>query len=111
MPRIDAYIFRDHFGHGQAAIVCIVPRLTANALLGPDWATKLFGGCAVYSDPDGQDFVGVWGARNTPRFRRFLKERGAALLIQEHRPVHLTRRFFSTGGRRPKVRMLENAVA
>src|ERR1700731_1889975 len=86
MP-IHAYVYRDgSLPCGGDPVVCVVDRAAADKHFGGGQIECLFGGYAVYTTPEGQDFVGVWGARNASRFRRFLRERGAEVLIQRARP-------------------------
>src|SRR5690242_985911 len=108
MPPVRAYLFRDpQVNHGGDAVVCVIDRQIADERLGVDRLKTLFGGCAVYTTPGGQDFIGVWGARNASRYRRFLRERGATIVIMRGRPQYARLRYTSTHpGRRPRVRTL-----
>lgn len=51
-------------------------------------------------------YVGVWGKRNTARFRRFLQERGAHLTIHRHAPPDLRLAYWATANERRRVRSL-----
>jgi hypothetical protein len=104
---IDAYIYRDvSLVSSGEAVVCIVDRCAADAYLSQGEVENLFGGCAVYATPEGREFVGVWGARNAARFRRYLRERGAQVLIHHRRSFDLRLRATKTTGNRPRVRVI-----
>lgn len=108
MMTINAYVFRETYPAPDGApVVCVVDRAVADERLGPGRVESLFGGCAVYTTPDGQDFIGVWGARNAARLRRFLRERGAEVSIHRERPFNLRLRYAKTRrGSRPRIRVL-----
>ena len=105
MMTIHAYVFRDAYhAKGGDAVVCVIEQAAADERLGPGRVESLFGGCAVYTTPEGQDFIGVWGARNASRLRRFLRERGAEVSIHRERPVNLRLRYRKTRrGSRPRI--------
>jgi len=109
MMTINAYVFRDTYpASGGAPVVCVVERAAADERLGPGQVESLFGGCAIYTTPEGQDFIGVWGARNASRLRRFLSERGAEVSIHRERPFNLRLRYATTRrGSRPRIRVLQ----
>jgi len=75
-----------------------------------------FSGCATYRRWDvgrswflrwmRRSYVGVWGKKNTSRFRRFLRERGAELVIHRSAPSHIRLAYFSTDNVRRRVREL-----
>jgi hypothetical protein len=112
MTFIDAYVFRDAaFAKSGEAVVCAIEKREADILLGAEWTSRLFGGCAIYTNPDGTDFVGIWGNRNASRLRRFLRECGAELILHHSRPNGARRRYYSTRkGSRPHVRELPGAA-
>ena len=56
-------------------------------------------------------YVGVWGRKNTSRFRRFLRERGAELAIHREAPANLRLAYWTTGNERRRVRSLPHRVA
>ena len=43
---------------------------------------RLFGGSIRSRDEAEQEYLGVWGARRASRFRRILRERGAAFTVE-----------------------------
>lgn len=110
MPPTEVYVFRDaSLARGGEATVSVADRKTVDARLGKSWNERLFGGCAVYSDPNGQDLAGVWGARNASRFRRFLREAGTELAVRHCRPVGLRLRLKLTLADRPRISILPHA--
>jgi hypothetical protein len=77
---------------------------------------QAFSGCATYRRGDAtrswllrwlpRNYVGVWGKKNTSRLRRFLRERGAELVIHRTAPSHIRLAYFSTEDERRRVRNL-----
>lgn len=83
LKEVQTYEFRHPvIGHGKDLThVCVAACDDVEACIGLKELEKLFGGSAIYAAPDGQDFVGVWGKRNTSRFRRFIREAGAVVVM------------------------------
>jgi hypothetical protein len=108
MLPVQAYLYRDSaVGRGADTVVCVIDRQLLENYLGTGQVKGLFGGCAEYTTSAGQDFVGVWGARNASRFRRFLRERGAAVVVRNGRPPGVRLRYASSRpGQRPQIRTL-----
>jgi len=76
---LDVYEFRDpHFAPDGDTLVCVVERKRLKKYVSKREVSEAFSGCAVYRLRwPWNTYIGVWGKRNTSRFRRFLRERGA----------------------------------
>jgi len=59
-------------------------------------SSAAFLGHVVYADEKGNEYVGVWGARNAPRLRELLREHGAVLRITRSAPPGASLRYFQT---------------
>ena len=121
MPEpIDVYVFpQDQFEAAAQPIVCIANRAAIERYLTQREISRAFSGHAIYCRGQGcllpalvslfwpgGTYIGVWGSRNASRFRRFLRERGAELVIHNEAPagVHLTQ--WTTKGERRRVRSI-----
>ena len=120
---LNVFVFRDaHFAPDGDTVVCVAERAQMERYIGKyeiEWA---FSGHAVYR-PEGrmksgilslvsalfrrkQTYIGVWGRKNSSRFRRFLRERGAELEIHRHAPLDVRLVFSTTANERRGVRSL-----
>ena len=110
--RIDVHVFRDSaFAHAGDSVVCVVEKKSAEDCLGARWQ-DFFGGGAIYEAPTKRIFIGVWGARNAARIRRFLREQSAEVVIHYDRPMGLRLRQWNTmPGSRPRVRDLKQSAS
>jgi hypothetical protein len=99
--RLTTYLFRDgHFAPSGDTVVCIGDRVTIEAALDRGQLEALFQGGAVYTDDMMKlDYIGVWGARNASRLRRFLRERELEIVIVRQRPPNVRLRYFTRRGR------------
>jgi hypothetical protein len=95
--RLTVYIFRDpNFAPAGDTMVCIAPEARLERFIPREELASAFSGYAVYWRWEvgtlwlqrrlRQRYIGVWGARNVSRLRRFLTERGATLVIKSHPP-------------------------
>lgn len=118
---LDVYVFRDpHFAPDGDTLVCVAERAKLERFIPKDEVAHAFSGHAVYRRGNGnrvlsfvgalirrkRTYVGVWGKRNTSRFRRFLQERGAHLAIHRHAPPDLRLAYWTTANERRRVRSL-----
>jgi hypothetical protein len=127
---VPVYVFRDpHFAPSGDTLVCVAEQRFLERHMSKKEVAHTFSGCATYRQyvgsrlwslvallpflgllprwmPTSQSYVGVWGKRNVARFRRFLRERGAEVVISQGAPPHLRLAYFSTEGRRRRVREL-----
>jgi hypothetical protein len=96
--------------------VCIVEQKRLERFISKDEVAHAFSGCATYRRWDvgrswflrwiRRNYVGVWGRKNGSRFRRFLRERGAELIIERSEPSDLRLAYYSTQSTRRRVRTL-----
>jgi hypothetical protein len=107
--RVVVYVFRDrHFAPAGDTIVSAASRdvvvsvFGGGGLKGEAGLSAAFGGSAVFRDADtGLLYLGVWGSRNSSRFRRALRDGGVAShIVRGPPPGRLI--FFSTNDERPK---------
>ncbi len=105
---LPAYEFLDSsFVVGSDPVVCVVPRAMLQKYMTTAEIDGAFSGYATYRQaPWGKRFVGVWGRKNCQRLRRFLRERGAEVVICRERPPRLGLAFYITRGPRKHVRSL-----
>lgn len=118
---LDVYVFRDpHFAPEGDTLVCIAERVEMERFIPKDEVAWAFSGCAIYrrSERGGltslvmalllrrRTYVGVWGRKNTSRFRRFLRDRGAYLRIHREAPANLRLAYWTTASERRLVRSL-----
>jgi hypothetical protein len=88
------YLFRDSLPSRSNTVVCVGEKERIEAAFGGQLAV-LFKGEAVYSnDSTNRTYLGVWGARNTSRLRRLLREQGVELLVKRTRPPNTRLRSF-----------------
>ena len=116
-PALDVYVFRDeHFSPSGDTLVCIAEQRCLEQFMSKKEVAHAFSGCATYRRGDAsrswllrwlrRNYVGVWGKKNTSRFRRFLQERGAELIIHRAAPSDTRLAYFSTEDERRRVREL-----
>jgi hypothetical protein len=114
---LDVYVFRDpHFSPCGDTVVCVAEQRRLEQFMTKKEVAHAFSGCATYRRWDAgrswllrwlrRNYVGVWGKKNTARFRRFLRERGAALVIHRSAPSHIRLAYFCTENERRRVRDL-----
>lgn len=106
--QIDAYEFIDTaFVVGSDPVVCVVPLSELCPHLTLAELDEAFSGHAIYRQaPWMKRYVGVWGKKNCQRLRRFLRERGANVVIHRERPPRLGLARYKTKHTRRKVRLL-----
>ena len=107
--QIPTYEFIDGaFVVGSDPIVCVVPLAMLDGLMTVAEMDEAFSGHASYRQaPWMRRYVGVWGRKNCQRLRRFLRERGADVVIHRERPPHLGLGNYKTAGTRKRVRSLD----
>jgi hypothetical protein len=114
---LAVYVFRDpHFSPSGDTLVCIAEQRRLKQFMTKKEVAYAFSGCATYRRSGvgksglfrwlERTYVGVWGRKNTSRFRRFLRERGAELVIHREAPEPLRLAYFSTENTRRRVREL-----
>jgi hypothetical protein len=104
---LHVYIFREAgFAPAGDTIVCIAKRSSLKRYISKDEIDKAFSGHVSYHQPLWRLYLGVWGRRNGERFRRFLRERGADLILHHEEPPLLTRTASVTRKARARVRTL-----
>ncbi|MFL6856303.1 MAG: hypothetical protein ACJ8EB_00175 [Allosphingosinicella sp.] len=106
--RITAYEFAETaFVVGSDPIVCLVRKSELRGVMSLGEISQAFGGYASYRQrPWMKRYVGVWGRKNCQRLRRFLRERGAEIVLLRERPPRLALTSYLTRSVRPKVRSL-----
>jgi hypothetical protein len=106
--QVQAYEFTDAgFVVGSDAVVCIAPLDSVLPYMTLDEIGQAFSGFASYRQtPRLTRYVGVWGRRNCRRLRRFLRERGADLVLHRRRPPRLRLTSYRTHKRRARIRLL-----
>lgn len=106
--QIPAYEFSDTaFVVGSDQVVCVVPLSMLEDYMTLAELDEAFSGYASYRQaPWMKRYVGVWGRKNCQRLRRFLRERGADVVIHRERPSRLGLASYKTRGTRKKVRTL-----
>ena len=93
MLKMALYEFLEPFRDQESPrIVCVGPREAIEPIWPLDQIKEAFGGCLVFGGEGGEEFVGVWGARNAGRFRRQLRERGADFTLSKERSSGLRMR-------------------
>lgn len=113
MPEpLRIYVFRDpHFAPDGDTLVCIAERTRTEKFIQKkeiDWA---FSGHVAYRCwCPWKTYVGVYGRKNTSRFRRFLRERGANLDICREAPPKARLLYWVTQDQRRKVGALPPRV-
>ena len=109
---IPIYVFRAiQFAKSEsvataAPLNLVVSVFGGGGLKGEQGLEAVFGGSAYYrDDATGAAYLGVWGTRNASRFRRRLRESGAALrIVASEPPARLVLHNSGQKGQRPKVR-------
>ena len=104
---LNVYVFRDpHFAPDGDTMVCVAERSQTERFFPKKEIAWAFSGHAVYRRWPWKAYVGVWGKKNASRFRRFLRERGAELVIHHDEPTNLRLCYFTTDKVRRRVRSL-----
>jgi hypothetical protein len=82
------YQFRDNVPTSHwPAHISLARKNIVNEFFSRSEMTDLFGGLVVYEDTKtGEQWWGVWGGRKASKFRRLLRERGAALILVKSVP-------------------------
>lgn len=107
---LDVYVFRDaHFAPDGNTLVCIAPSRQLKRFISKAEVSRAFGGCAIYRRPLWTTYIGVWGDRNASRLRRFLRERGAELIVHKEAPANARLLYWTTQDQRPRVRSLSES--
>lgn len=106
--QIHAYEFSETaFVEGSDPVVCVVRLSMLDGYMTVSELDEAFSGYASYRQaPWMKRYVGVWGRKNCQRLRRFLRERGADVVICRERPSRLFLASYKTRGTRNKVRLL-----
>ena len=101
---LDVYIFREAgFAPAGDTVVSIARRAAVKRYMSKDEIDAAFSGHVTYHQPLWKLYIGVWGQRNGSRFRRFLRERGAELVLHYEEPPLMTRT--ASVRRKPRARM------
>lgn len=75
---------------GSDPVVCIASLSTVLQFMTLSELDEAFSGYASYRQaPWMTQYVGVWGRKNCQRFRRFLRERGAEVVLLRERPNYI----------------------
>lgn len=111
--QVHVYEFAETaFVVGSDPVVCIGPLSMIRLLMSVAEIEEAFGGYASYRRaPWMTRYVGVWGRKNCQRFRRFLRERGAEVVLHRERPERLRLASYKTRRERKKVRLLSQLRA
>lgn len=109
VEQIIAYEFSDTaFVVGSDPVVCVIPFTALKSYMTLGELDDAFSGYASYRQaPWMKRYVGVWGRKNCQRLRRFLRERGADIVIHRERPLRLKLARYKTRRARKKVRNLK----
>lgn len=111
MKPLTAYAFRDTaFSPDGDTHVCVFEQDALSRFLSISELHRAFSGAVFYRRGLWTCFVGVWGRRNGKRLRRFLAERGAAVVIARSRPDRARLSVRSTMRWRTRVRELASAT-
>lgn len=103
---LDVHTFRVSTGRPDGPWLCVVSLRQMRRYLTLGEVYRLFGGYQLLFRWPWHLYAGVWGYRNTKRFRRFLQERGAELRNHKSRPKGAFPIMASTADIRPRVRDL-----
>src|SRR5918996_4296550 len=88
---------------GSDALVCIAPLSSVLPFMTLAEIEEAFSGYASYRQaPWMTRYVGVWGRKNCQRLRRFLRERGADIVLNRERPTYLRLTSYVTHGKRKR---------
>jgi hypothetical protein len=71
---------------GSQRMVCIGLLTSVTEVLGQSEMDELFGGWIIYTTPEMDAYLGVWGERKVKKFRRILRERGASISLERSKP-------------------------
>jgi hypothetical protein len=94
-PALIIYLFRDKVSSADT-MVCVGDKARIEAALGPEKVPMLFQGEVTYiNDATERVYLGVWGARNSSRLRRVLREHDIELVIERGRPPNVRLRALS----------------
>ena len=105
---LHAYVFRDpSFAPSGDTVVCIVDAATVSRFMDKEEIERAFSGYASYKQWPFREFVGVWGRRNTKRLRRFLRDRGAEIVLHRARPGRLRLTLWATNKLRERIRTID----
>jgi hypothetical protein len=105
---LEVFAFRDRaFAPDGDTWVCVAEQRSLERYLLQKEIVEAFTGCATYCEFVGPRYIGVWGRRNTKRFRRFLTERGAQVVVHREPPRDVRLAFLQTGGLRRRVRSIQ----
>ena len=107
---VQIYLFRDSFSAARDSMVCVAELEAMERFMSVDELERAFSGFASYHAPAGC-YVGVWGRRNGSRLRRFLRERGAALVLHRGKPENFERGTWATYAERARIRSLPPPAA
>lgn len=111
MKPLTAYAFRDPtFSPDGDTHVCVVERGALSAFMDVRELERAFSGAVFYRRGIWTCYVGVWGRRNGKRLRRFLSERGAAIVIERSKPDRARLALWSTHKVRANLRQLTSKV-
>jgi hypothetical protein len=96
---IPVYQFRsDEFSKSPDIVVAVAPMEAVTSvygsggLIGEGGLSDAFGGAAIYkNDETGMCFFGIWGARNTAKFKRDLETKHIVEVVNETPPARLSR--------------------
>ena len=104
--RVTVYEFSEAaFVVGSDPRVCIAKLSDLRPYITLREINRAFSGYASYRQaPWMRRYVGVWGRKNCKRFRRFLRERGAEVVLHRERPDRLRLSSYLTRGERSNVR-------
>src|SRR4051812_41707332 len=105
---LDVHVFRDpHFAPEGDTLICVVQRKQMERFISKREVSQAFSGYAVFRLRwPWNTYIGVWGKRNTSRFRRFLRERGADIVIHRQAIPGLRMFYWATQNERNRVRTL-----
>lgn len=109
---ITLFEFPESIIVGSDTLMCIAPLSTLLPYMTLAEINEAFSGHASYRQaPWMTRYVGVWGRKNCQRLRRFLRERGAEIILHRNRPDYLRLTSWQTKGERKKVRFLSQLTS
>jgi hypothetical protein len=93
-PPARFFRFREErYWRGSPPIVGLAPKELVTSCVSTEELGAIFGGHAEYESAGGnQRYLGVWGNRKVAQFLRLLRERGAAIAIEEATPGEFRQR-------------------
>jgi len=105
---VHAYEFTEPaLTSGSDPLVCVVSVAQLKRYMSVSEINHAFSGFATYRRlPWLRPYVGVWGRKNCQRLRRFLRERGAEVILFHEKPDRLRLANYRTGPARRYVRTL-----